>query len=125
MNNVLCKNADVVPVVICNPLKKSKKGIEPPTNPINASFIHCLRESRFTSSHFPKRRSNAASIAATTRFLEKVKTEESNPATPKLLMNMEHPEMIAVNSTSTRPFLCIVPPPLLSLWDHQPAECRR
>ena len=55
---------------------------------------------------------------ATTTFFEKVKTDESNPLTPKLLIKIENPEIIAVRNTNNNPalllFRCTLPP--LSLF---------
>jgi hypothetical protein len=48
-----------------------------------------------------------SSRKATTRFFEKVKTEESNPLTAKLFRKIENPDIMAVIRTKTIPLVLL------------------
>ena len=109
---VLWMNAEVVPVVICNPLKKSKKGIDPPSNPIPPNWSHCFLVSLFKECHCPKPKTIPNNKTATTIFFAKVNTDESNPLTPKLLMKMEAPDIKAVKNTNHKPFFRAIVSPV-------------
>ena len=94
----------MIPDVNERPLKKSRKGIEPPNKPIADSLIQADpgKENIVLNSLHAKMTENKNN--ATNIFLENVKIEESMPVTPNLFMNIEKPLIKAVKNTKINPF---------------------
>ena len=87
----------------CKPLKNKRKGIEPPIKPIKERFNHCFFDNDLISLNLPTAKTKDNKKTATRMFFENVKTEESNPLTAKLLMNIEKPDINAVDKTKIKP----------------------
>lgn len=107
INIVLWIKLPTAPFVICSPLKNNTKGMEPPTNPTNTNEDHCLLLNLLRLSNSLKPRIIAKRNIATIRFFVNVNSVESIPLTPNLLMNIENPEITAVNNMKIIPLFFI------------------
>lgn len=98
-------NAALTADVIDNPLKKSKKGIEPPSNPINERFSHCFFVNFFIKLNSFRKTKPPKTNAKTAKFFKKVKIYGFMPLTPNLFTKTEKPLITAVKNINTSPFL--------------------
>ena len=107
INMLLWIKEPIGPLLICNPLKNSTKGTEPPIKPIKISQSHCCL---FNSLRFLNSLNHsiiASRKKATIIFFRNVNIVESMFDTPNLFMNMEVPDIKAVNNISITPWFFI------------------